>query len=195
MPWHAPAPSSCTSDHLDLLGQELACHPAAAHGLFDAGLDSETLDVTLCALASQPRGPALLAASAACGERQGLIIVEAAQRCLGAERRAALLVALLARVEGRVRRSAVRLLAPGRSGERLFPHLTAREEEVLSLLALGCSNRKIADRLSLEMATVKSHVHRILTTTGVRGRWAAALLYQQRAAATADGDEGITAQQ
>ncbi len=40
--------------------------------------------------------------------------------------------------------------------------LTPREYEVLRLLAEGCSNRQIAERLFLTEGTVKFHVHRIL---------------------------------
>ena len=41
-------------------------------------------------------------------------------------------------------------------------HLTAREEEVLVLIDDGLSNKQIARRLSIELATVKNHVHNIL---------------------------------
>ncbi len=48
--------------------------------------------------------------------------------------------------------------------------LTAREIEVLTLLAEGLSNAEIADRLFLGHATIKTHVARVLTKLGVCDR-------------------------
>ena len=48
--------------------------------------------------------------------------------------------------------------------------LTAREAEVLTLLAAGLSNTEIAQRLYLSHATVKTHINRIFAKIGARDR-------------------------
>ena len=48
--------------------------------------------------------------------------------------------------------------------------LTRREAEVLDLVTAGYSNKQIAARLHIEVATVKHHVHHILTKLNVRTR-------------------------
>jgi len=48
--------------------------------------------------------------------------------------------------------------------------LSAREAEVLTLIAQGLSNAEIGERLFLGRATIKTHVNRIFAKTGVRDR-------------------------
>ncbi|MCZ7375033.1 response regulator [Micromonospora sp. WMMC250] len=48
--------------------------------------------------------------------------------------------------------------------------LTARETEIVELLAQGLSNVEIADRLFIETSTVKSHLGRAMAKIGVRDR-------------------------
>jgi DNA-binding NarL/FixJ family response regulator len=52
--------------------------------------------------------------------------------------------------------------------------LTPREREVLTLIDRGCSNKEISRRLSIELSTVKNHVHNVLEKLHVRRRSAAA---------------------
>ncbi len=54
-----------------------------------------------------------------------------------------------------------------------FPNLTAREREVLRLLATGHSNQTIADALFISLPTVKGHVSSILAKLGADSRTAA----------------------
>lgn len=48
--------------------------------------------------------------------------------------------------------------------------LTAREAEVLRLVAQGFSNGQIAERLFVSQATVKTHINNLFAKTGVRDR-------------------------
>jgi len=52
--------------------------------------------------------------------------------------------------------------------------LSPREKEVLGLVAIGCQNRQIAERLFLAESTVKSHLSSAFDKLGVRSRIEAA---------------------
>jgi two-component system, NarL family, nitrate/nitrite response regulator NarL len=57
--------------------------------------------------------------------------------------------------------------------------LTRREAQVAELVVDGLSNKAIASRLSIELATVKNHVHRILEKLRVHSRGEAAAKLRQ----------------
>jgi DNA-binding NarL/FixJ family response regulator len=62
----------------------------------------------------------------------------------------------------------------GRTAPRIDGPLSAREQEVLVLLAEGLSNAAIADRLFISSKTAEHHVGRILGKLGLRSRTEAA---------------------
>jgi DNA-binding NarL/FixJ family response regulator len=76
------------------------------------------------------------------------------------------------------------LLALERQGNGALPlepdgnlvELTARERQVLELIRAGASNQDIARELTIELGTVKNHVHNILKKLNVSRRDQAALL-------------------
>jgi DNA-binding NarL/FixJ family response regulator len=69
---------------------------------------------------------------------------------------------------------ATRLMAyfasSGNGPAQAFPELTAREREVLELIAQGQSNAKIAERLVLSQKTVRNHVSNVFTKLQVLDR-------------------------
>lgn len=65
---------------------------------------------------------------------------------------------------------------PGRGPAEPVEPLTPREREVLELVAQGCTNRMVAEKLVLSVGTVRVHVQHILKKFGVSDRTRAAVL-------------------
>lgn len=61
-------------------------------------------------------------------------------------------------------------------GSGQLPHLTAREQQILSILVQGRSNKEIGNKLELSEKTIKHHLTNILQKLRVRNRVEAALL-------------------
>lgn len=78
-------------------------------------------------------------------------------------------LAFAARVAARIEELERRVDRSPRSDE-MTDHLSGREREVLVTLARGLGNKEIAHRLGIRTATVKNHVHSILTKLGVGRR-------------------------
>ncbi|MFB9661932.1 response regulator [Glycomyces mayteni] len=64
---------------------------------------------------------------------------------------------------------------PAKRARQPSSPLTAREEEVLALLATGLTNTEIGERLYLSLGTVKTHIAGVLAKLGVRNRVEAAM--------------------
>jgi DNA-binding NarL/FixJ family response regulator len=77
----------------------------------------------------------------------------------------------------------VTTLAAARRAPEGDPHpaLTPRERQILMLLDDGLSNKEIAQRLTIEVATVKNHVHRILEKLKVTRRGEAVAVWRRAA--------------
>jgi len=56
-----------------------------------------------------------------------------------------------------------------------YDELTEREREILNLIATGMTNQEISDQLTIEVGTVKNHIHNIFDKLNVSSRKDASL--------------------
>ena len=74
------------------------------------------------------------------------------------------------RIAGMVLRRVASLATERERSSRRVVHLTRREVEILELVGEGLTNKEIAAALSIELPTVKNHVHHILEKLGAGSR-------------------------
>ncbi|HWY90525.1 MAG TPA: helix-turn-helix transcriptional regulator [Solirubrobacteraceae bacterium] len=115
----------------------------------------ETPVVLACAGVQRWEVRAALAAGAA-----GVVVYDELKTCLGPCLRAV--------------RAGQICVPRGHWREVEAPVLSTREKQVLGLVALGCMNRQIAERLFLAESTVKGHLSSAFGKLGVRSRSEAA---------------------
>jgi len=109
-----------------------------------------------------------------CRENSREELLETIHSVYGGEARvspavAAALMARMTELADRVKQS-----NGGAQTQETHPNLTEREGQVLALIAQGYSNQEIAGRLTIELGTVKNHVHNILRKLNVSSREEAA---------------------
>jgi DNA-binding NarL/FixJ family response regulator len=84
-------------------------------------------------------------------------------------------IAAAARGESPLAPKAAKAVLTARAESRPAAELTAREQEVLGLLAEGLANKQIARRLGIAEKTVKAHLTSVFQRIGVTDRTQAAL--------------------
>jgi DNA-binding NarL/FixJ family response regulator len=72
------------------------------------------------------------------------------------------------------------LSTPGGPGVRLGARLTAREQQIVTLVGDGLSNLEIAEQLALTESTIKHYMTRILQKLGLRNRTEAAIFARSK---------------
>jgi DNA-binding NarL/FixJ family response regulator len=89
-------------------------------------------------------------------------------------------------------RDELQRIAAGRNAARLRSSgLTPREREILGLVSEGLSNQAIADRLTVSLNTVRTHVQKVLTKLGAHSKLEAVALATNSGLLTRHGAHAI----
>lgn len=178
-----------------------ACAPTRTYAI--ASLTATSPDVVLLDLATEdsvqivrdvdrlrPRTP-VVALGVAEAESDMLACIEAG--AVGLVGRHASFDDLVATIEGAARGEVhysprfagtlarrVAVLASRRDADPALERLTARERDIVVLIEQNLSNKEIAVRLGIEVATVKNHVHNLLEKLQVQRRTEIARLVGSR---------------
>ena len=78
---------------------------------------------------------------------------------------------------GEVARKVIQTFRRSASAEDAKEKLTRREEDIMELLVMGFLSKEIADRLSIDLETVNSHLKHIYEKLHVRSRTEAVVKY------------------
>jgi DNA-binding NarL/FixJ family response regulator len=128
-------------------------------------------DVKICALSSHLRPEVMQRCMDAAAD--GYVVKDASPEEI--VRAVTLIAEGTTYVDARVAGSIVRWRAAGSKRRSDVHDLSVRETDVLRLIAKGCSNREISERLCLSEKTVKNHVSRILAKINTTSRTHAAV--------------------
>jgi DNA-binding NarL/FixJ family response regulator len=148
------------------LGDALAGEDVTVGTLADAAVRIVAGDGDGVRRAVRPSGPPVLALVARVDRRSATALLDAGAAGIALEGTdpGALARALHAVAAGFL------VLPPAAAQSVRRPVLTARQQQILSLLVLGLANAEIAARLYLTESTVKTHVRAIYAKLGVRSR-------------------------